>query len=136
MRICLHGTIAGTWPQPCPDLTCSSPSPQCLLAMDVRFLPGVSHCLRASCLLQPSTDCSFHPQTHTRCVSSLCPCLCAAALVGHQKPSGGTLFFPTTGNGVGRHPALLWPLALLLWRRRAPQSHPGILCAPAVRGVC
>lgn len=119
-----------------PVLTYDDASPQCLLAMDVCFLPGVSCCLRASCLLQSSTGCCSHPQTHTPCMSSPCLRLCAAAFVGHQKPSGGSLFFPTTGNGMRRHPAPLQALALLLRRQGAPQSHPRILCAPAARGAC
>lgn len=116
-----------------PVLTCGSASPHCLLAMDVCFLPGVSCCLRASCLLQSPTDCSSHPQTHIPCMSSPRLCLCAAALVRHQKPSRGSLFFPTTGNGMRRHPAPLQALALLLRRQGAPQSHSRISCAPAVR---
>lgn len=80
-------------------------------ALPYRYLP-----LPTGILLAPTIHKLFLPPTDT-----LCLCLCAAALVWRQKPSGRTLFFPTTGNGLGSHPALLQALPLLL-QRWAPRA--------------
>lgn len=112
MRICLHGNFAALlWPTAVPH---PSDFWQCLCASFQ--VPLAAHGHPAYC---------SHPrivlptQSHTLCLSLLYPCLCAAALVGHQKSSGGTLFFPTMGNGMGSHFPPFWPLALQLQRQGA-----------------
>lgn len=115
-----------------PALIHSSPSPQCLLAMDVRFLPGISSCLGASYLLQPSTNCSFHPQTHTLCIF---PVSMQQLSLGIRSQVEGPCFSPPQGMGWAGtlHRSGHWPFCS---GDKEGSIYPGILCAPAVRGAC
>jgi len=121
-----------------PAPTRSSPSPQCLLGMDARFLPGVSRCPWASCLLQPPTNCSSHPQTHALSVPSLCLCVLCSSSCWASEATGRDPVFPHHG-AWGRQA----PCTTLGTGPSAPEttsspelSHARILCAPSVRGAC
>lgn len=89
MRICLHGTAGGTWPQPCPDLRrCLTPVPTghgCVLPSRCLLLPaGILLASVIHRLLLPPTD--THPMHVFPMSASMCSSFCWASEAKRRFP--------------------------------------------------